>query len=147
MMEKNDRYFIMSLISLAASLFLLPLALYLLPNAWFGWSYHLPDFILSSNDWLQDNFSLNDQAASWVVFGVILVLSLLFAGLAYFAATRPNADMKHILTSTSEDDAAVKPVKQDRRQLVFLIIKVAAIMILAYFIAQMMQWAIAVSPT
>ena len=87
MMEKNDRYFIVSLFSLAVSLFLLPLSLYLLPGVWFGWSYHIPAFIINGSSWLQDNFGLSEPIASWWMLGGLFVASLVFAGLAYLWPT------------------------------------------------------------
>ena len=147
MMKKNDRYFIVSLFSLAVSLFLLPLSLYLLPGVWFGWSYHIPAFIINGSSWLQDNFGLSEPIASWWMLGGLFVASLVFAGLAYLSSTQFHEEIKPTANPLLKDeDERVKPLKQDRRELVFLVIKIVLIMMLVYLIAEMMQWAIAVSP-
>lgn len=147
MMKKNDRYFIVSLFSLAVSLFLLPLLLYLLPGVWLGWNYHTPEFIINGNDWLQDNLGLSEQGASWWELGVLFLSSLVFSGLAYWSSTQFHEDIKPMVNSLlTDDDERVKPLKQDRRELFFLVIKIVLIMMLVYLVANMMQWAIAVSP-
>ncbi|OGV46453.1 MAG: hypothetical protein A3F46_07730 [Legionellales bacterium RIFCSPHIGHO2_12_FULL_42_9] len=147
-MGKDDKYFIVGLLSLALSLFLMPLSLFLLPQACFGWNYHIPDFVINWNNWLQDAFALSEQDAEWWVVGGLFVLSLVFAGIAYYTSTRPQYQIKPKLTSEHlpMDNHHLKPVRQDRRETVFLVIKIVVIMMLVYLIAQLMQWAIAVSP-
>lgn len=148
MMEQNDRYFFLSLASLAVSLFFFPLALYILPQAFFGWAYHTPDFILNMNEYFQGLFGITLEAATSVVFYCLFFLALIFAGIAYFAATHTRHDLKKTLTHETVDERQVrlKQAKQNRRQMIFLVIKIILILMLVFFVAEIVQWAISISP-
>ena len=145
-MENNDKYFILGLVSLAVTLFLLPLALYILPAVWFGWTYHLPDFILSWSNGIQTSFGLAEKSAAWWLFGTMFIVSLLFAFLAYFTTTRVNIKPK-VVYQSGENDRTKKSAKYDPRETVFLVIKIIVIVGLVFFIAEMMQWVMALTPS
>lgn len=147
-MEQNDRYFFLSLASLAVSLFLFPLALYLLPQAFLGWAYHTPDFILSMNDYLQASLGITHEAALTSIFYGVFFLALIFAGVAYFAATHTRQDLKKTIAHESVDERQVRlrQAKQNRQEMVFLLVKIVLILIVVFFIAEMVQWAVSISP-
>jgi hypothetical protein len=148
-MGQNDRYFIIGLMALAVSLFLFPLSLYILPQVWFGWTYHIPDFILSLSNWLQDNLEFKEGEASWFIFYSFFFTACIFAGIAYVASARANANMKKNVVRLPFDDAEkrIKQVRQDRRDSTFLVIKMIGIGILVFVVAEIMQWAIAIAPS
>lgn len=147
MMERNDQFFLLGLISLAVSLFLFPLALYVLPQAWLGWTYHIPDFLLNFNDYLQDSFGITHEKASWVIFYLLFLLGLIFASVAYYAALHTRIDIKKPLPHETVNEAEVrlKQAKQNRREIFILVIKIFFISLLAFSIAEIVQWAISVS--
>jgi len=148
-MEHNDKFFLLGLVSLAVSLFLFPLALYILPEAYFGWTYHVPDFILNFNEYLQDSFGMTRNSASWTVFYFIFLIAVVFANVAYFAAIRTRHDIKKQIPHEQIDEAAVrlKQANQNRRETIFLVIKLILIMVLVFSIAEVVQWVIAISPS
>lgn len=147
-MERNDKFFLLSLVSLAASLFLFPLALYLLPQAWLGWNYHIPDFLLNFNDYLQASFGLTHEKASWAIFYLLFLSGLIFSGLAYYAAIHTRIDVKKSLPheSTNEAEVRLKQAKQNNREIFVLVIKIFFISLLVFSMAEIVQWAISVSP-
>ena len=139
-MDKNDKYFLVGLISLAITLFLLPFACYLLPSVLFGWTYHIPDFVFAWTDTLQDMFSLNSQQASWAVWGIFFVSAAFFAVIAYVTSTKIKDEKPKISVRLSTDADEVMPVKKDTRENLFLAIKIIAIIVLMFLLAQGLQW-------
>lgn len=119
-MEREDKFFLLSLLSLAVTLFLFPLALYLLPQAWLGWIYHTPDFVTTLNDYIQTSLGATQEASQWVVVNVLFVLSVVFAFVAYYAARQVRIDHKKRLPQEAVDEARVrlKQAKQKRREIV-----------------------------
>src|SRR5690242_2113223 len=108
MMERNDKFFLLSLASLAISLFLVPVALYILPHTWLGWSYHIPDFIQNFNDYLQDALGVTSDNASWFTFYLLLLIGLIFAGIAYYAAMHTRLDFKKELPPEQVNEAEIR---------------------------------------
>jgi hypothetical protein len=149
MMERNDKFFLLGLVSLAVSLFLFPLAIYILPQAYFGWTYHIPDFISNFNEYLQDAFGMTRRSASWTVFYSIFLMAIVFANIAYFAAMRTRHDIKKSIPHENVDEAVVRlrQANQNRRETIFLVVKLVLIMVLVFSIAEIVQWVVAMSPS
>lgn len=148
LVERNERFFFLGLVSLALSLFLFPLAIYLLPQVWFGWNYRIPSFILSLNAYLQDSYGMEDSVVSWLIFYVIFGLGVLFAVLAYFAVTHFRVDIRKPMAEESIEEVKqrLKYNRKHQQNTMLLIIKLILIFLLVFVIGQIMQWAISVSP-
>jgi hypothetical protein len=149
MMERNDKFFLLGLVSLAASLFFFPLAIYLFPQAYFGWTYHIPNFLSNFNVYLQDVFGMTLRSASWTVFYIVFLTAVVFANIAYLSAVRTRHDIKRIIPYEHVDEAVVrlKQANQNRRETIFLVIKLFFIMMLVFSVAKIVQWVVTISPS
>ncbi len=145
-MEREDKFFLLSLLSLAVSLFLFPLAIYLLPQVWLGWIYHTPDFVLSFSDYIQTVLGVTQEDAQWMFVYLLLGLGCAFACVAYFAARQVRIGHKKPLPHERVNVAKLrlKQAKENRREVVFLLLKLVIIIGLIVTISQIIQWAMTI---
>ena len=146
-MDREDKFFLLSLLSLAVSLFLFPLALYLLPQVWLGWVYHTPDFTTTFSEYIQISLGITQEAAQWVVVNILFIIGVIFACVAYYAGRQVRLDHKKRPRQESVDEAKVRlrQTKQGLRELMSLFVKIAVIVFLVMIISNIMQWAMAVA--
>lgn len=146
-MGREDKFFLLSLLSLAVSLFLFPMAIYLLPQVWLGWIYHTPDFVLSFSDYIQTVFGVTQENAQWALVYVLLGLGSIFAGIAYYSARQVRVDHKKSLPHEHVNEARLRlnRAKKNRREMIFLALKLTVIVGLVVIISQVVQWAMTVS--
>jgi len=92
-MKKEDKLFFGGLFSLTLSLFLTPFGFYLMPAAWFGWQYTVPDFILNFVLWMQVTFH---TTYGWAFISVarLFVLPGIFFGVVTYLISRRFNKMK-----------------------------------------------------
>jgi hypothetical protein len=88
MMKKEDKLFFLGLFSLTLSLFLTPFGFYLMPAAWLGWQYSVPDFVLNLTLWMQVTFHTTYGWAFLSVARLFLLPGLFFGVTAYFISRR-----------------------------------------------------------
>jgi hypothetical protein len=141
-MDREDKFFFLSLISLAVSLFLFPLALYLLPKVWLGWVYHTPDFTVMFGEYFQASWGMPQETAQWLVVNIFFVLGAISAWVAYYAARQVRIDHKKHLPQEKVDEAQVrlKQTKQGLREIMLLLVKLAVIVFLVVIISNIVQW-------
>ncbi len=146
-MDREDKFFVLSLLSLAVSLFLFPLALYLLPQAWLGWVYHMPDFITAFSEYVQLSWGVSEDGALWVVVSILFFWGVIFSFIAYYAARQVRVDHKKKVPHESVNEAGVrlKQAKQNRRAILSSLVKLAVIIFMVFVISDIMQWAMAVA--
>lgn len=148
MITQNDAYFIFSLICLGFCAFFLPLTLYLLPSAWLGWVYHLPNSVYAIQDWLQTVFNTDDITASWIVIGSCFMLFLWFGWLTYYFSLKAKEGLRRVSSALSGDEQALRSYneKQESRETVLLVIKMLFILGLVFVVASLMHYAISLAP-
>lgn len=87
-MKKEDRLFFGGLFSLTLSLFLFPFGLYLMPAAWLGIEYSVPDFILNFVLWMQVTFHTTYGWAFVSVARLFFLPGVFFGIVAYLISRR-----------------------------------------------------------
>jgi hypothetical protein len=119
-----------------------------MPAAWFGWVYHLPNFVYALHDWLQDILNINEAAASWVVVDLFFLLFLLFAWGTYYCSVKAKEGLRQATNVASGDEQALRSFreKQERRETIFLVIKMVLIISFVFLIAELMHYAISITP-
>jgi len=88
MMKKEDKLFFLGLFSLTLSLFLTPFGIYLLPAAWLGWQYSVPDFVLNLTLWMQVTFHTTYGWAFVSVARLFFLPGLFFGAVTYLISRR-----------------------------------------------------------
>lgn len=152
-MKKEDKLFFLGLLTLTLSLFLIPFGFYLLPAAWFGWQYSVPEFILNFTLWMQVTFHTTYGWAFVWVARLIFLPGIFFGIVAYSIAHRLNK-MKlevdeHAHMSVEEEELAYKTsekLKEETKDSLMLLLKIAGIAALIFVIANAMQMVISVTP-
>lgn len=146
-MDREDKFFLLSLLSLAVSLFLFPLALYLLPQVWLGWIYHTPDFTGALSEYFQSSFGVTQEAAQWVVINLLFIFGIVSATVAYYAARQVRIDHKKRPGHEAVDEAVVrlKQTKHGLREVMTLLVKIAIIVFIVVIISNIMQWGMTVA--
>lgn len=150
-MKKEDKLFFWGIFTVTLSFFLVPLALYLFPAAWFGWEYTVPQFIINLTLWIQVTFHITYRWAFLKVMRLIFLVGFLFGIIAYAIAHRLGK-MKieaeeHINMSAEEKAEAYKKAEQKRKETsdsLILLLKIAAIASLVFFFANIMHIIISV---
>lgn len=145
-MDREDKFFLISLFSLALSLFLFPLALYLLPQVWLGWMYHTPDFAASFSNYFQASWGVTQEAARWIVINIFFVCGALCASVAYYAARQVRIDHRKRPAHEAVDEAEVrlKRAKPGLRELMSLFVKLAVIVFLVVIVSNLVQFSVGV---
>jgi membrane protein insertase Oxa1/YidC/SpoIIIJ len=152
-MKKEDKLFFLGLLTLTLSLFLIPFGFYLLPAAWFGWQYSIPEFILNFTLWMQVTFHTTYGWAFVWVARLIFLPGIFFGIVAYSISRRLNK-MKleveeHTEMSAEEEELAHKAsekLKEETKDSLMLMLKIAGIAALIFVIANAMQMVISVTP-
>ena len=137
--QKNHVLYIIGLISLVASLSLLALTLYIIPHILFGWTYDVPSYVSIWKEWLRVKFSMNVSTASQLIALILFLITLLFAGIAYFTSNR----MDNLIFSTElENKEQLNRMKKSHREAVEIILKLLLIVLLVYMLAELFLWLI-----
>lgn len=148
-MKQEDRLFILGLISLVFSFFLLPFALYLFPAVWLGWEYRVPDFVVNGSLWLQVMFHTSYAKGFLWFFRFTFLLAVFFGVVAYLIS-------KHISKLQAEVDGEAADeisqslssrAKREGSDALGFIFKLAFIIMLVFIGAYMIQWAISLTQT
>ena len=153
-MKKEDILFLWGLFTLALSLFLVPFGFYLLPAAWLGWQYSIPEFILNITLWMQVTFHTTYGWAFIWVARFIFLPGIFFGIVAYLISRRLNKMKLEVEeaaeTSTEEDELAHKKataeLKKGTQDSLMLLLKIAGIAALIFAIANAIQMVISVAP-
>ena len=124
-MKRDDKYFFTALISFILALVLLPIAFYMVPAAFFGWIYSFPDFMTRIVLFVQASFDLEYRTAVWWGVRVVGIPGFFFAALAYFCSSKLTRNIKiNEYLHEKDDPDEVAKMKQDRRDFMFLFLKV-----------------------
>lgn len=152
-MKKDDKLFFWGLFALTVSLFLVPFGFYLLPAAWFGWEYSVPEFILNFTLWLQVTFHTTYSWAFVWVARLIFLPGIFFGIVAYLISRRLDKmklETEHKTEmSTEEEELAYKTtekLKEETKDSLMLLLKIAGIAALIFVIANAMQMVISAPP-
>ena len=140
--RQNHFLYVIGLIFLVFSLSLFAFSAYIIPFLLFKWSYDVPEFISTWQQWLLER-DYSNAAACWLIFLFFIVLALFCAAIAHIASNR--IDNKLYKT---EVEAKVEPARStdDTKETTNLLVKIVFIVILVFIGALLFQWLIS-SPT
>ena len=91
--QKNHTLFILGMFSLIASMTLLALSFYIMPNLLFGWIYDVPGFIINWVEIIKIKYNYSAVVASQLVFSFLFSLAVFFGIIAYFSSNRIDNDI------------------------------------------------------
>src|SRR3990167_5077315 len=97
--KTTEIYYMIGIFSLAISLGLLALSLYILPHLALGWRYSVPDFVVLWLNDLQEFYHFSEKAAAWFIFLVFFMPAIAFAVVADILSNRLDRTIDHL-----EDD-------------------------------------------
>lgn len=137
--QKNHKIFIIGLFSLLLSLSLFAFSFYVMPNLLFGWYYDVPLFVMNLVEWLQYSYNYSSGAASKLIFLVIFLSALFFAGVAYYCSNRID---NQIYSSELQSQKKTKSKRDGLR----LALKILVISILVFIAATLLEWSIYTPP-
>ena len=146
-MKREDRLFLLGLLSLIVSLFLFPFVVYLFPAVWLGWEYRVPEFVLNTSLWLQLTFHTTYDLAFLWFFRITFFAAIGFGVIAYLISRRITKLQTEI--NKEEDKEAVTfsmKAKEGSRDSVLFFLKMVVIIGLVFIVSDMIQWAISFSP-
>lgn len=137
-MKRDDQYFFIGLISFVIALFLVPLSCYLVPAAFFNYTYQLPGFIVAWAIRIQATFDINfAQSLVWLV-RLFFIPGFFFGALAYFTANRLTRNIEiYKYLHEKDDEASVLKLKQERRDFLVLFFKGFGITVLIFTLIRM----------
>jgi len=152
-MKQEDKLFFWGLFTLVLSLFLIPFGFYLLPAAWLGWQYNIPDFILNFTLWMQVTFHTTyGWAFVWVAR--LIFLPGIFFGVAAYLISRRLSKLKleaEGVIEASEDEEVLlhketQKLKKETQDSLMLLLKIAGIAALTFIVANAVQMVISAPP-
>lgn len=153
-MHKEDKLFFWGLFTLTLSLFLIPFGFYLLPAAWLGWQYSIPEFILNFTLWMQTTFHTTYGWAFVWVARLIFLPGIFFGVVAYSISRRlnkmklesegeieENEEEEEVLTHKASEE-----LNKETKDSLMLLLKIAGIAALVFVVANAIQMVISVAP-
>lgn len=148
-MKREDQLFLVGLVSLILSLFLFPYLAYLFPAVWLGWEYHIPSFTVDATLWIQTTFHTSYFIAFHWFFRCIMVLAVLFGAIAYFAShhiSRLQLNADKLQQDARARTKLSEKAKRGSKESVIFFLKMVFIITLVFIVADIIQWAISVTP-
>jgi MFS family permease len=140
--QHNQKYYIVGIICLMLSLGLFCLSVYMIPYAWFGWSYDIPDFAQNLASTLQANYQLTPKASVWIVILIFFLPALILAFIADILSNRIDNEI-HGLNTIEKEKPKKKPGDGESAN---LILRIFLILLLVFVAAEIFQWAISSAP-
>ena len=137
--QKNNKLFIIGLISLVMALAFLGITLYMLPNLLFGWRYNTPAFFMIWREWLQTQYGYTQAGASKIVLLLFFIPTTVFIVISYFSSRRIDSQT---LYSDLSSEIKFSQVRKQSREGVYLALKILFIMIFVFIVASLLQWLI-----
>lgn len=134
--QENHQYYIVGIICLVFGLSLFALSIYILPFLAFDWHYVVPDFIISWLSWFQFTYKSSNAAASWLVFLILFIPSLVLIIIADILSNRIDNQIYGITPQTEQKRIEESDDKESNR----LIITIVAIIVLVFIAAEFFQW-------
>lgn len=138
--QENRFVYIVGIISLILSMSLFTLTLYIIPYLVFGITYSMPEFIPNWQQYLLNVYEFTNAGASWIIFVVLLSLSLFTALIAFLASNKIDNHLYGIKKTEEEQ------TKVARQESINLIAKIALIVLTIFIIAGLIQWLTSVPP-
>ncbi|MDF1685007.1 MAG: hypothetical protein P1U36_10190 [Legionellaceae bacterium] len=148
-MKKEDKLFFVGLFSLTLSLFLTPFGLYLMPAAWLGWQYSVPDFVLNLILWTQVTFHTTYGWAFVSVARLFVLPGVFFGAVAYLISHRFSKMKLEAEESVDErelEDVVTHQTAEKTKDSLILLLKITGIAAFIFIFVNVMQMLIAVTP-
>jgi|TARA_R110002126_G_scaffold291755_1_gene456913 hypothetical protein len=153
MMKKEDKLFFLGLFSLTFSLFLTPFGFYLMPAAWFGWQYTVPDFVLNLILWTQVTFNTTYGWAFISVARLFFLPGLFFGATAYLISRRLNKMKLEAEEGVHEPELedviaheSAEKTHEETKDSLILLLKITGIAAFIFVLVNGMQMLIAATP-
>lgn len=148
-MGREDKFFLLGLLSLTFSFFLFPFAAYLFPAVWLGWEYKIPTFVVDIVLWMQVFFNTSYPFAFLWFFRITVLLALAFGGCAYFISRHITKIEEAIRHQRDHEEVEVKKplmnINQEKRESLFFFLKMVAMISFIFMISMAIQWAISLT--
>lgn len=146
MIKKEDKLFFGGLFSLTLSLFLIPFGLYLMPAAWFGLQYSVPDFILNFVLWMQVTFHTTYSWAFVLVARLFVVPGIFFGVVTYLISWRLNKiklekeqGMDKAIVDAAVSPQASEKMNEEIKKTLMLLLKIICIAAFIFIFMNAMQ--------
>ena len=142
--HKNDKLFIIGLISLILGFALLGFTLYLAPNLLLGWHYTIPDFFMNWANWLELYSNYSDLEAAKALLLILFIVSVIFVLIAYVTS---NMMDKELYKQQVVDPEIPKRKKKISHEGLDLGLKLFIIIIFVFILAAAFEWMIYSPPS
>jgi len=136
--ERNNKVFLLAMISMITSLTLLGFILYILPYLMFDWVYNVPEFIAAWEEWFVDNYNYSNHGARRFLLFLFVLLDFFCIIVAYLTS---NTIEKQIFKS--EIQSTIIPTKKNNNvdsEGLNLSLKIIFIIFIVLFIGMFFQW-------
>lgn len=141
--KQNQWQYMMALLCLIASMGLFIFTAYILPFLLLKVNYDIPEFIFHWQHYLVRSYNMTPDAASWTVFLIFLLLSIVTAVLAYVFSN--NID--NVLVEPEVDKTEEKPkARQEAKETTRVLSKIIFIVIIVFSVAALLEWLIYIPP-
>lgn len=138
--EHNHLLFIVCMLSLITSLSLLGFSLYLLPHAFWGFNYALPEFVFSWEEYLTDDYGLNPMGAKRWLFLFFFISGLITGLVAYFTSNKIENELVELQEKKEYED---KEAKEEASEQLFLFgVKLVLLISFIIFLVSFLEWLI-----
>lgn len=152
-MKQEDKLFFLGLFTLVLSLFLIPFGFYLLPAAWLGWQYNIPDFILNFTLWMQVTFHTTYGWAFVWVARLIFLPGIFFGVVAYLISRKLDKlklEAEGEAEGIEEEDISAhkknQKLQKETQDSLMLLLKIAGIAALVFIVANAVQMVLSSPP-
>lgn len=140
--QKNHTLFILGMFSLIASMTLLALSFYIMPNLLFGWIYDVPRFIINWVEMIKIRYNYSAAVASQLIFFFLFLLAVFFGIIAYFSSNRIDND---IYSAELNEEAEAQPSKIKTTAISDaprLALKILFVSLLVFIFIKVFEWII-----
>lgn len=135
--QRDKPFFLIFMFSLIIGLSLLLLAIYIIPNIFWGMYYDVPDFIYTWREWFRAYYDIAEHRAGFIVFSIILIPALLSLLIAYISGNHVENEVQGFVTPKVERDPLVS---EDIKETTQFSLKLLSIIIGIIVLIFLFQW-------
>jgi hypothetical protein len=135
--QKNNKLFIICMISLVTALGLLAFSLYILPVLFWHAYYNVPEFVSTLHEWLKENYAFTESGANWTVFLIFFIPGIIASIITYIMTNIIENNENHF----TEEMPTQNPVFQEESNESFSItMKVISLIVLVVVAVLFAEW-------
>ena len=141
--QQNSKLFIIGIICLLLSLSLFAYSLYILPYLLLGWVYDVPEFIMSWQEWLKQEYNFSELSAAWLIFLTFIIPALLCGYISYRTSNEVDNEIYGIVPEKTETE---QQETSNVRETLGFGFKVILLIILVLVVVSLLEWLLTVPP-